>query len=59
LKSEEELKAISEEWLTGLIDTWFWEYGAWDGFVEDEEITDDKLEWIQNNIRFTHQASIK
>lgn len=51
-KTKEDLLAIAQEWADDLISVWISEYGAWDYTVECEEMTDDDLDWIQNNVKF-------
>ena len=59
MKTDKELQQIAEEWLEGLVDTWFWEYSSWDGLVEEGELTEEELERIQDKIRFTHKSYVK
>ena len=54
--NEEQLKSIAEQWLQNTIENWFYEYDSWDYIVEDQELTDEELEWIQNNIKFNFEA---
>lgn len=47
MRDKEELKAIALQWAQDTLEGWQYEYGAWDGLVENEEITDEELEFCQ------------
>lgn len=58
LMDKEFLKRIAEVWLQNTIESWFYEYGSWDAVVEDNDLTEEDVEWIQNNIKFNFEAEI-
>ena len=53
MRSKKELLSIAHCWVDSQIDSWVQEYEAWDMVVEDEGLTEDELEWIQENVKFT------
>lgn len=55
---KEFLKRIAEVWLQNTIESWFYEYGSWDVIVEDNNLTEEDVEWIRNNIKFNFEAEI-
>lgn len=51
MRDEDELKSIALQWAHETIADWQYEYGAWDSLVENEELTDEELEFCQS-VRF-------
>ncbi len=49
---KEDLLEIANNWANEQISSWLCEYGSWDDRIEDETLSDDELEWIQDNVKF-------
>lgn len=50
--NKERLLKIAKEWAHDQIDNWINEYEAWDDLIEDETLSEEELEWIQDNVKF-------
>ncbi len=48
MRSEDELVALAGEVAEEILDSWFFEWGSWDGV---EDLTEEEYDWIQENIR--------
>lgn len=46
-------KAMFEQFIESLVDSWTNEYEAWDMMIEDGDVTDEDVEWIQDNLRLS------
>ncbi len=53
---QERVLYAAECWVRGIIDSWIGEYGAWDDVIQECELTDEELEFIQNKVKFTITA---
>lgn len=47
MRDEDVLRAIAKQWAYDKLESWQYEYGAWDYVVENEELTDEELEFCQ------------
>lgn len=59
MRSQEELVNIAQSVADGIMDNWFREYGSWDCAVEDEELTEEEYDFIQENICVNVQVKLK
>lgn len=50
--TNEERVLFAKHWADELISSWLHEYGAWDGWLEDGDLDEEDLKWIQKNVRF-------
>ncbi|MNG26699.1 hypothetical protein D3C85_1282990 [compost metagenome] len=48
MRSTEELNKIALRWAKDTIQDWQYEYSAWDVLAEDEELSDEELEYCQS-----------
>jgi len=48
VRNKEELQAIALRWAEDTLQDWQSEYLAWDIIAEDEELTDEELEFCQS-----------
>lgn len=55
---KERILEVAEYWARGIIDSWIGEYGAWDDVVQEYELTEEELEFIQNKINFIIMAEV-
>jgi hypothetical protein len=51
MRSKEELLSIAETVAGEIISDWIHDWGSWDCIAEDEQLTDEEYEWIQENIK--------
>lgn len=49
---QKELLTIAQDWAESTLDDWIGEYGAWDGFIEDDTLSLEEWEWIRKHVRF-------
>lgn len=46
-------KAMFEQFIESLVDSWTSEYEAWDSMFVDGDVTDEDVEWIQDNLELS------
>jgi hypothetical protein len=56
---KEKLLTVAQQWAEDTISDWFFEYGGWDTLLEDDEISEEELGWIQENITFNIETILK
>jgi hypothetical protein len=51
MRSEEELIDIAQTVAEEIIEQWFCEWGSWDCVAEDEALSDEEYEFIQDKLK--------
>lgn len=59
MRSQEELVDIAQAVAEAIMEDWFHDYGSWDCVIEDEELTEEEYDFIQDNICVNVQAKLK
>lgn len=49
---------IAQAWADDTITSWFDEFTAWDGWIEDEVLTLEEYEWIRENVIISTKARL-
>jgi hypothetical protein len=53
------LRNLAAKALDELVEAWWYEIGSWDGYLEDEDITMEELQWIWNNVHIRTSVQVK
>lgn len=51
MRSPEKLREVAQDWAEETLSSWFFEYAAWDGLIEDGELSMEEWKWIKENVR--------
>lgn len=52
MRSKEELTAIALQWAEDTLEVWQNEYNSWDDIAENEELTEEELEYLMYEAKF-------
>lgn len=50
--SKEYLNSIALEWAEMTLESWQGEYDSWDVIAEDNDLSDEDLEYLMNDVQF-------